>query len=160
MTSAPPPGTAARSAADPARALPRDVLDRRAGILALLLACASAVLSGLLDVLLVPLYAGGSPVPVAVLAAVVGNVVLAVLAARAAGRPGAGLAALACWFVPVVFVSLYLRPEGDVIILAAPSQEYTFYGMLLAGVAAGVGTTVLLSRRASARRHSGSVRYR
>jgi hypothetical protein len=136
---------------------PSGVLDRRAGVLALILVCASAVLSGLLDILFVPLYLGSTPLPIAVLAAVAGNVLLPTLAVRAVGRAGAGLAALACWFLPVVVLSMYLRPEGDVIVLAQHSQEYTFYGVLLAGVVAGVATIVLLGRRAS-RRYSGSVR--
>jgi hypothetical protein len=136
--------------------------DRWAGTLAAVLACLSAVLFGVLDVLLVPLYVGGSLIPVAAVAAVLGNIALPALAAYAVERIGAGILALICWFLPVVVLTMYVRPEGDVIVLAQNDQEYSFYGMLLGGVIAAVATLAVLSRR-SARRvadQPGSVRYR
>jgi hypothetical protein len=140
---------------------PAGVLERRAGALALVLVCLSAVLSGLLEVLFVPWYVGSTLVPVAAIAAVLGNVALPALAAAATGRAGAGIGALACWFFPVVVLTMYLRPEGDVIVLAQHDQEYTFYGLLLGGTVAGIATVAVLSRRnrmRGATAQPGSVR--
>jgi hypothetical protein len=124
-----------------------DVLERRAGALAAVLVCLSAVLFGIIDVFLVPFYVGSMLVPIAAIAAVVGNVVLPGLAMAATGRSGAGVAALACWFLPVAVLTMYLRPEGDVVVLAQHDQEYTYYGLLLGGVVAGAATVLLLGRR-------------
>ncbi len=141
---------------------PSQRLDRWAGILAAVLACLSAVLFGVLDVLFVPLYVGANLIPVAAAGAVVGNIALPALAARGAARIGAGVVALVCWFVPVVVLTMYVRPEGDVIVLAENDQEYSFYGLLLGGVVAGIATLAVLSRRTPRRAadQSGSVRYR
>jgi hypothetical protein len=141
---------------------PREGPDRWAGPLAAVLACLSAVLFGVLDVLFVPLYVGASLVPIAAVGAVLGNIALPALAAVAAQRIGAGVVALLCWFLPVLVLTMYLRPEGDVLVLAQNDQEYNFYGLLLGGVVAGMATLAVLSRR-NARRAAaqpGSVRYR
>jgi 4-amino-4-deoxy-L-arabinose transferase-like glycosyltransferase len=138
-------------------------MERGAGAVALVLTCLSAVLFGLIDVLFVPVYIGTTLIPFAAIVAVLGNIALPTLAADAAGRPGAGTLAVACWFVPVVVLTMYLRPEGDVIVLAQHDQEYTYYGLLLGGVVAGLVTVAVLTRRSNARRadyQSGSVRYR
>jgi hypothetical protein len=130
---------------------------------ALVLTCLSAVLFGLIDVLFVPVYIGSTLIPFAAAVAVLGNIALPALAAVAADRPGAGILALVCWFFPAVVLTMYLRPEGDVIVLAQHDQEYTYYGLLLGGVVAGVATVAVLTRRSNARRaadQSGSVRYR
>jgi hypothetical protein len=137
------------------------VLERRAGALALVLVCLSAVLFGLLDVFFVPFYVGSTLVPVAAVAAVVGNVALPVLALLATGRAGAGIGAVLCWFVPVVVLTMYIRPEGDVVVLAQHDQEYSYYGLLLGGAVAGVVTVTLWGRRTRRRQfdaQSGSVR--
>jgi len=142
---------------------PAGVVDRRAGALALVLVCLSAVLFGLLNVFFVPFYVGSSLVPIAAVAAVVGNIALPSLALAATGRAGPGIATVLCWFVPVVVLTMYVRPEGDVIVLAQTDQEYTFYGLLLGGAIAGLATVSWWTRRGRQHRadgQSGSVRYR
>jgi hypothetical protein len=56
---------------------------------------------------------------------------------------------------------MYIRPEGDVVVLAQHDQEYSYYGLLLGGAVAGVVTVTLLGRRTRRRQfdaQSGSVR--
>ena len=97
-----------------------------------------AALGGLIEALLVPLYAGDVVVPVAVVLAVVGNVALPRMARRLVPTTAATLLPLALWLA-VMLVFLWGRPEGDV---AFPSQptgaQWTFYGVLFGGVIAGI----------------------
>ena len=104
---------------------------------ALAAAAVSAWLA-LVEVLWLPLRVGGVLVPVSVLAAVVGNVLLVGAAHRLSGSRLVGVVPAVVWLVVAVGGSLR-RPEGDVLV-AAPTGD-TLAGVLnlvflLAGVVA------------------------
>jgi hypothetical protein len=128
-----------------------DVRARRAtrgldllGVAGVLLVCASSALSAVIEMLLVPLYAGAVLVPVAVLLAVGGNIVLPRLARVLVPTGRATLAPFAAWLLVVLVVGLFPRPEGDVIIPGGGGAvQWTGYGVLLGGALAGTLTVVL-----------------
>lgn len=104
--------------------------------------CACAVLSGLLEVLFVPLYVGSVIVPVAVVAALAGNVVLPRWGLQALHRGIGGALPALCWLVTVLGLATVPRPEGDVLVAGGNAQAYVFYGVLLAGAVAAMVTVV------------------
>lgn len=114
---------------------------------------ASGALAGLLEVLLVPLYAGSAIVPVTVLLAIAGNVALPRLARVLVPRTGAAAGPFAAWLLVVVLFGVLTRPEGDVILPGSPnSLEYVTYGVLLGGTLAGTVTLVMLAPPPASRR--------
>jgi hypothetical protein len=116
------------------------------GVLVLVLC---GLLSGLLDALLVPLYAGSVIVPLAVVTAVVGNVALPTLARMLVPRGGIAALPFVGWLIVVVVFGSVARPEGDVILPGAPGgAKWVSYGMLLLGTLAGAGTLLLASNPA------------
>jgi hypothetical protein len=109
----------------------------------LLLLCVAAALAALLELLIVPLYDGGTIMPVTVLFGIVGNVALPRLARALADRTGAMVAVFAAWLVPLVLLAMTPRAEGDVLVRAGGAEEKVFYALLLGGLVAGVATIVL-----------------
>lgn len=111
---------------------------------ALLTVCGA--LAGLLESLLVPLYWGSVIFPIAIVLALVSNVVLPRLASSLVPRTSAVLAPFAGWLIVVVGFGVVSRPEGDVILPGAPGNlEFVTYGVLLGGALAGTMTVVLAS---------------
>jgi hypothetical protein len=105
--------------------------------------CGCAVLSALLEMLLVPLYVGSTLVPIAVVFAVAGNITLPVLAKWLVPTGRVMLAPFFCWLVPVIVLVLFPRPEGDVILPGGGGGvEWVGYGVLLGGIAAGIATVI------------------
>lgn len=113
---------------------------RWAGVLLL---CAVGALAALLELLIVPLYDGGTIVPVTVLFGVVGNVALPRLARSFVDRTAAVVAPFAAWLLPLVILAMTPRAEGDVLVRAGGAEEKVFYALLLGGLVAGVATIVL-----------------
>jgi len=111
---------------------------------ALLTLCGA--LAGLLESLLVPLYWGSRIFPVAIVLALVTNVVFPRMAGALVPRMSAVLAPFAGWLIVVVGFGVVTRPEGDVILPGAPnSLEFVTYGVLLGGALAGTVTVVWTS---------------
>lgn len=119
------------------------------GIVALL--CACGVLSAVLEVLFIPSYVGTTPAPFVILFAVGGNLALPRLARAVVPTTGAAAAPVLAWLVPVLALTLVVRPEGDVLVLAGMGQQWVFYGVLLFGAGAGLVSIVLLGRPARGR---------
>jgi hypothetical protein len=127
-------------APQPVTPQPVDMWDR----LGVVLITLTGALAGLLELFLVPLYAGSVVVPVAVLFAGVGNVVLPRMARTLVPRTVAALAPFLGWLIVVVGVGVFTRPEGDVVLPGSPrGLEYVVYGLLLVGVLAGTVSVVL-----------------
>jgi hypothetical protein len=104
------------------------------------------LLTGLLETLLVPLYAGRYIVPLAVLLALASNTVLPRMARALVPRTAAALAPFGGWLIVVFGFGVLSRPEGDVVLPGAPSSvEFVTYGLLLGGAVAGTATVVWLS---------------
>lgn len=115
----------------------------RAAAAGVVLIAAVGALAALLEAFLVPLYAGSTIVPVAVLLAVAGNAVLPRMARTLVPRTGASLAPLLTWLA-VMLALLFGRPEGDVVFPGAPqAAEWTFYGTLFGGALAGLAAVAL-----------------
>jgi hypothetical protein len=128
----------------------------RAGwaVLAVLLAGWLAVV----EVFWLPLRVDGVLVPVSVVAAVVGNL-LVVRAAR--WLSGSGVVALlpAVAWVVVVVAAMIRRPEGDLLIVGGGDTGVVNLGFLLVGVVAAAfaaGRALAEPRRASVSRRDGA----
>jgi hypothetical protein len=111
------------------------------GWVGLLLLCAAAVLAALLEGLLVPLYAGSTPIPIAVLFALATNAAFPRLGYRLVPRALAAVAPFACWLVVIFVFGVIARPEGDVI-LPGGSLQWVSYGVMLGGALAGTLSVV------------------
>jgi hypothetical protein len=77
----------------------------------------------------------GVPVPLSVVAAVVGNLLLVGLAARLTGSRLAAVLPAVVWLVIAVAASLR-RPEGDLLLVGGGVLGYLSLAFLLAGVVA------------------------
>jgi hypothetical protein len=104
---------------------------------------ACAILLCLVELFLVPLYIGSIPIPVAVLLAIVGNVVLPVLSRSLVHRALGAVLPFLGWLIPLIAVGVLGRPEGDVVLPGAGSAEWVAYGVMLGGAAAGAVTLVM-----------------
>lgn len=111
--------------------------------LILVVLCVTALLSGVLEVLFVPLYVGSVLVPVVVLFAIGGNVLLPYLGRTLVPTSAGTLAPFLSWLIPVLGLALFPRPEGDVLVPGGGGQQWTFYGLLLGGCVAGFISIVL-----------------
>jgi hypothetical protein len=108
------------------------------------LLCLCAALAGLLELLLVPLYAGSALVPVAVLLAIASNIALPRMSRALIDRTGAAVLPFLSWLVVIGVIALVPRPEGDVILPAGSvGVQLVGYGVLLGGSMAGTITVVL-----------------
>lgn len=107
--------------------------------LAFVFVCASALLAAVLEVLFLSrFYIGAVIVPLVVLAAAAGNLLLPRLGFAAVGSASGAIVPVAIWLIVVLLPLLYNRPEGDVIVLAEHGQQYAYYGLLLVGGFVGV----------------------
>jgi hypothetical protein len=116
-----------------------------AGWAGVVLTCAAAALAALLEMFFVPLYAGAAVVPIAVLAAVVGNVVLPRLGYRLVPRTLAAVLPFLVWLAAVLVVGLVPRPEGDVVLPGGDPLQWVSYAVVLGGALAGAVTVVWTS---------------
>ena len=109
------------------------------------------------EVLWLPLRVGGFLLPVSVVAAVVGNLLLVGTAFRwSRSRAVAVLPALA-WLV-VAIAATQRRPEGDLLLVGSGALGYVGLAFLLLGVVAAafaVGRVLALPRRVPAQEGSG-----
>ena len=106
----------------------------------------SGILSALLEMFLIPLYSGATLVPICVLFAVGGNVLLLYLGRELCPDNGWRLSPFAGWLITVVVFALFTRPEGDVIVPGGGGElEWVGYGVVLGGALAGTIAAVLLS---------------
>ena len=123
------------------------------------LLCLGAVLAGLLESLLTPLYAGTHVVPVAVLAAVVSNIAVPRLSCTLVPTLLATFLPFLAWLVVLIGFGIVARPEGDVI-LPGGAVQWVSYGVMLGGALAGVATvvTVVPARPPRPAAQDGSVR--
>jgi hypothetical protein len=133
---------AARAAA--ARDHPADPLAVR--VAAGVLISAFAVGLALVEAFLVPLRVGTVPLPISVLLAVAGNVVLTKLAVRQTGSIVWGVLQPVLWLLVIVVLSLP-RAEGDLVV----PGSVTGLVFLFAGAVAGAyGVASEITRRAAA----------
>lgn len=114
--------------------------------------CASTVLSALLEVMfLSKFYVGTVIVPVVIVAAVIGNLVLPRWGAEVLASGKGAVIPVVLWLLVVIVLTLYNRPEGDVFVLGNQGQQYAFYGLLFGGAIAGFVSIVLATGRRPAR---------
>ncbi len=114
-----------------------------------LLFCLCAALAAILEVLLVPLYAGSVIVPVSVLGAVLFNIALPRLARSLVDTTLASLLPFLTWLVVVIVLGGLPRPEGDVILPGGGgAAQWVGYGVLLGGALTGTVTIVAASNPA------------
>jgi hypothetical protein len=126
---------------------------RRLGA-ALLVTVLAAELA-LVEVFWLPLRVLGVPVPVSVVAAVAGNLLLVHLAVRLTGSRLAAVLPAAVWLVIAVAASLR-RPEGDLLLTGGGVLGFLSLAFLLAGVVAAAFAVgkVLAAPRTGVRRPS------
>jgi hypothetical protein len=111
------------------------------------------------EVFWLPLRAGQVPVPLSVLAAVVGNLLLVGAAHRRSRSRVVGVLPAAVWVVVVVAGSMP-RPEGDLVITGGGLAGAVNLGFLLLGVVAAafaVGRVLSAPRRKAAAHPGGEA---
>jgi hypothetical protein len=117
--------------------------ERAFTIAALVALCGCGVLSALFEMLLVPLYAGATLLPITVLFAVGGNVVLVLLGRELVPAGAARVAPLIAWSAVVLGVLLFPRPEGDVILPGGGGgPEAVGWGVVFGGLITGIVAAV------------------
>jgi predicted PurR-regulated permease PerM len=127
-----------------------------AGVALLMLAGA---LAGLLETLLVPLYAGSVVLPVSVVLAIASNVLLPRLARALVPRTAVAIAPFLTWLVVVILFGVLARPEGDVVLPGSPaSVQYVTYGVVFGGALAGTATLVMMTPPPPSRNARGGSR--
>lgn len=110
------------------------------------LVCVSAALAALLELLfLAQFYIGTVIVPLVIIAAVAGNLVLPRLGRALIGTVKGAVAPVVLWLLVVLVPTMYNRPEGDLFVLGVYGQQYAYYGLLLGGAIAGFSTIVVLN---------------
>jgi hypothetical protein len=126
---------------------------RRLGA-ALLVTVLAAELA-LVEVFWLPLRVLGVPVPVSVVAAVAGNLLLVDLAARLTGSRLTAVLPAVVWLVIAVGASMR-RPEGDLLLTGGGVLGFLSLAFLLAGVVAAAFAVgkVLAAPRTGVRRPS------
>ena len=146
------PARAARPAAAAEPAQPRTGADwALVGLIS-----AVALLSGVLEVLLVPLYAGSVLVPLSAVLAVLGNLALPRLGFATIRMPAGALIPVLSWLVPVLALVVIARPEGDILVAGGGAQQWNYYAMVLLGGGAGFGSFVMAGSRAAAPTSTGT----
>jgi hypothetical protein len=125
-----------------------------------LLVVVLALWLALVEVFWLPLRVLGVPLPVSVVAAVAGNLLLVALAARLTGSRLAAVLPAVVWLVIAVGASLR-RPEGDLLLTGSGVLGFLALAFLLAGVVAAafaVGKVLAAPRDgvSAARTGSGS----
>jgi hypothetical protein len=119
----------------------------------------TGALAGLVETLLVPLYAGSVVAPVSVLLAIASNIALPRLARALVPRTAAALAPFAGWLVVVILFGVLARPEGDVVLPGAPAAlQYVTYGVVFGGALAGTATLVMMTPPPPSRKGAGLSR--
>ena len=105
-----------------------------------------SVVLALVEAFLVPLRVGTLPLPICVLLAVAGNVVLTKLAVRQTGSVVVGVLQPVLWLLVVVVLSLP-RAEGDLIV---PGSATGLVFLFAGAVAGAYGVASEITRRAGA----------
>jgi hypothetical protein len=120
-----------------------------------LLAVAAAAWLALVEVFWLPLRVGGVPLPLSVVMAVVGNLLLVDQAMRRTGSRLVAVLPAVVWAVVSVAAAIR-RPEGDLVIIGGGAIGVVGLVYLLAGVVAAAFAVgrVLASPRPSAERLS------
>jgi hypothetical protein len=123
------------------------------------LLCGCAVLAGILELFLVPFYAGSVLVPIAVVLAVASNIALPRLARTLVETTTATVLPFVFWLLTVIVVGVLPRPEGDVVLPGGGGGlQWVSYGVLLGGALAGTMTVALSGTRRPAAQTGGLSR--
>ena len=104
---------------------------------------AAVLISGwlaVIEVFWLPLRIDGVLIPLSVVAAVVGNLVIGTAARRLSGSSAAAVLAAAAWLV-VVVAAMIRRSEGDLLIVGGGSTGVVNIVFLLAGVVSAAYAT-------------------
>ncbi|MDQ2796819.1 MAG: hypothetical protein M3Y06_06605 [Actinomycetota bacterium] len=100
------------------------------------------VLAGVLECELVPLYVGGTVFPIAVVGALVSNIVLPRMARSLVPTTVAAVLPFLGWLAVIIVFGAGSRPEGDVILPGGGALAYVSYGVMLGGALAGMVSIV------------------
>jgi hypothetical protein len=118
-------------------------------VLGLLLYAAAGALTALVEILLVPLRMGSTLVPLAVVLAVAGNIVIPWLSSQLTSAAFGAAPPVVAWILTAFLLSTS-RPEGDVLLPGGSSVQWVSYGVLFGGLFTALITMALLA--ASVRR--------
>jgi hypothetical protein len=108
----------------------------------LALVCATALLAGTIEVMLVPLYHGATVLPITVLLGMATTFALPRLGIWLTRTPSGGFLPLACWFVAVLGLAFIGRPEGDVLVEGGNAQQWVLFVLIIASAVVGFVTVV------------------
>ena len=107
--------------------------------------CLTAALAGATEVLLVPLYAGGSILPITVLFGAATTYGLPKLGAWMVGAARGAVLPLLSWLVVVLALGFLARPEGDVIVQGGNNEQWVMFALVIAGAVIGFSTVLQTS---------------
>jgi hypothetical protein len=114
-------------------------------------------LSALFEVLLVPLYVGGTIFPLAVLIALVGNIMLPRLLRGVVNSALIAALPIMLWVIVVLVLGFTPMPAGDVLLPGYGKGQYVGEGVLLVGLFAGVLSVFIDNGRRRPRIRQDSV---
>lgn len=120
------------------------------------LAVAAGAWLALVEVFWLPLRVGGVPVPLSVVAAAAGNLLLVRLAHRLSGSRAVAVLPAVVWLV-VALAATVRRPEGDLVLVGSGVIGAVGMAFLLCGVVAAAFASgrVLAARQDGGARSSG-----
>lgn len=120
------------------------VLSTPLRVVGLVIYAVLGALSAAFDVLLVPSRIGSTLVPIAVVLAVAGNILLPTLAASFTRTAAGSVAPVVSWIV-VLATLASARPEGDVLLPGSGTVQYVSYGVMVGGLLSGLVTLGVLA---------------
>jgi hypothetical protein len=113
---------------------------------AVLLFCALAALSALLEVFLVPFYVDGVIFPVTILMVLLANSLLPRMLRGLTRSPGLASLPVLVWTAIVLVLGFYPNPMGDVIVPGYGDGQYVGEALILVGILVGVLSVFLDTR--------------
>jgi hypothetical protein len=122
--------TSVESPAEPSQRPPGKALDTLIKVFGVLIAVVAAILSGLLEIFLSPLRAGGFPLCVSVVIAVIGNYAIGWFAHTTVGRRWAVAPPWAVWTALMLFAAGMRTDEGDYLLFG---DNWVAMAMILVG---------------------------
>ena len=109
----------------------------------LVLVCATAAVAGLVEVLLVPRYIGSLIFPIAVPLGVLTAWGLPRLGFFLTRRVSGAALPLLCWMLPVLILTFWPRPAGDVVVEGGNAEQWVAFTMIVLGAVIGFRVVVV-----------------
>jgi len=111
--------------------------------LLLALICLTSAVAGVIELLLVPRYLGGTIFPICVPLAMLTTYALPMLGFWLTRAAKGAVLPLVCWIVPVLVLGFWSRPDGDVVIAGGNSEQWVALVMIVAAMVVGFRVVIV-----------------